>query len=691
MIDFTAFSQGFGNRRKEDRRLRREMAQAFQEFRAQNPYASAQEFQDFIDAYSGGRNYIAGGAPSQDVLRSIASENQKRRARDEMNQRLADLRTRAQTRGAIEGMADDFLLGYEGDDFDKARDEFLSNLGLAGDELGGELNVGSLISQERRDMIAARRAREFLPDAVRLIRDSNGQIDAKTLRRMMPGVPSAAINPLIEQAQAEFEREQEATQMERETVVGQAKNSLLNDLQGDERFQMALRNGNEALARRIIRLRTSNLPTSIQESLGDDWVDSVIQGEVELLRGLQQTQMDQARREAASAGVEAGQAYLESNLGNITSHFGSADEPYPTAGPASGSAIIAASQLAKEFHMDRAALFALEQAFAEADEDISTQEAYELGRNALVAAAQNGLVRTAQQGRKEAQDMARRSTGYTGGVRTFDDYLNTQIERIDQKFAEFEQAASEIAKIEEPEARRQRMQTLRLAWDQYMANALSGARQDEATSRTWLEVGSGGWDSDRITGDNPQSLKGRLASYRQALEERIAQTAAATPPPARPGSTPATSIPQRPEQSSEPSQTKSAAAVAFNRINQSILNANEVKNAQDQIAEAVGMPTSVSSRVSTTIPQIVGNAVNEWIGMTEANKESLNEKQKLASEVMPELTYLLANRPGEYRQQLLSDLRSMSRDKFEQKYMADLQQAATVLRQQRTTPEQPAP
>ena len=75
MVDFTNFGQAWQKRGDELRRQRREIADAFQQFKKDNPYASLEEFQDYIDDISGGSNYLRGGAPSQWVLEGIAKTN----------------------------------------------------------------------------------------------------------------------------------------------------------------------------------------------------------------------------------------------------------------------------------------------------------------------------------------------------------------------------------------------------------------------------------------------------------------------------------------------------------------------------------------------------------------------------------------------------------------------------------------
>ena len=81
MINFTSMATGFQNRGDENRVERRKVAEAFEQFKLNNPEATLTQFQQYIDGMSGGRNYLAGGAGSGEALRKLASDNQAKKAR----------------------------------------------------------------------------------------------------------------------------------------------------------------------------------------------------------------------------------------------------------------------------------------------------------------------------------------------------------------------------------------------------------------------------------------------------------------------------------------------------------------------------------------------------------------------------------------------------------------------------------
>ena len=131
MVDFTNFGQAWQKRGDELRRQRLEIADAFQQFKKNNPYASLEEFQDYIDDISGGSNYLRGGAPSSWVLEGIAKTNKENKARDDQRKRIEAMADKLRIGGQVSALADQYILQSDGSQagIDKARDSFIESLG----------------------------------------------------------------------------------------------------------------------------------------------------------------------------------------------------------------------------------------------------------------------------------------------------------------------------------------------------------------------------------------------------------------------------------------------------------------------------------------------------------------------------------------------------------------------------------
>ena len=153
MINFNKSYSSFTEGQENLSRRRREIAQAFEQFKVNNPYANMDDFQYFIDSnvdLGMGSNYLRGGAPSRDILQKIANQNEQDRIRAEKKKVLADAIERGNFAGQLTGAADKFLLEYDGDT-KKASDALKSMFGDSIDY--GALGVGDDYFSGRYDTL----------------------------------------------------------------------------------------------------------------------------------------------------------------------------------------------------------------------------------------------------------------------------------------------------------------------------------------------------------------------------------------------------------------------------------------------------------------------------------------------------------------------------------------------------------
>ena len=202
---FDYASRGARDNREKRNRQRRELAQAFQQFQASNPEATVQDFQAFIDSMAGsglGSNYVRGGAPSQDVLQSLADQGAARKQQRLLEQTSQNFRRRAENLSTLEAMADRAVLGMSGDDFDKAYDDFVSSLGPDGQSIINGMNLRNRFTVQNRDILQGRRLMESMPqiDNYLSMYDYNAEaLDADQMSRFF-GLPANQMQPFIEAA-----------------------------------------------------------------------------------------------------------------------------------------------------------------------------------------------------------------------------------------------------------------------------------------------------------------------------------------------------------------------------------------------------------------------------------------------------------------------------------------------------------
>lgn len=216
MIDFVGFGRGFQQRGDYNQGKRREMAEAFAKFKADNPYATQADFQSFIDQYSGGRNYISGGAPSSEILASLAENNLRNKELNEANEMLDFFNKQTETKNKMRSLMDEKLLSAKPDadgkiDYAQLGIDFRKEYGslMDGDEnrFLKDTSMGSGLNENRRNFLISKRINEFLPQAYNLIERSNGQIKDTDLTMM--GVPASMLTQVKEATQTKYKQDQQ--------------------------------------------------------------------------------------------------------------------------------------------------------------------------------------------------------------------------------------------------------------------------------------------------------------------------------------------------------------------------------------------------------------------------------------------------------------------------------------------------
>lgn len=221
-MSWGAFSRGFADHQQGLQRRRGEMAQAFNQFAQQNPGASLQEFQAFIDQASGGSNYVRGGAPSGEVLRSVVERRNAEAAQQRMMQNLRMLNERAQIMGQLQASAQQFVGNAEIGELPERYNQF-TNM-LFGGEVPEEFGFVSEFFnpeyvQQQRTLVAGQALPKVL-EAISMLPDD--QISEQNLTRLVPefqGLPASMRASVIKQAQSQRAEQAQAQERERAAQI----------------------------------------------------------------------------------------------------------------------------------------------------------------------------------------------------------------------------------------------------------------------------------------------------------------------------------------------------------------------------------------------------------------------------------------------------------------------------------------
>lgn len=223
-----SFGQGMLEQGEAMDRSRRELASAFETFKRNNPYATYQDYQAFVDMYAGNNNYLRGGIPGDEVIQALAAQGAERRQRDLMAENLKEARSRAELMGSLEALVDRSLMGMSGDDYDKAFNDFTQSFG--GPNAFPGMNVRSMFSPERRERLQSVEARKYIDDAVRLASQANGEIDPDIISKTFGVNPDIAkrVSDNAKRVYAE-QKQKEAVEYGAKTLKDMAENPQLGD------------------------------------------------------------------------------------------------------------------------------------------------------------------------------------------------------------------------------------------------------------------------------------------------------------------------------------------------------------------------------------------------------------------------------------------------------------------------------
>lgn len=246
--DSAGIMSGFNAREKENVQSRKDMAKAFADFKAANPYASAAEFQEFIDSYSGGRNYIAGGAPGSEIISALGAENQRAQAADILRTQVADASARSGLIDDITGRAEQYLLGLKKTentpiDYSQAASDFYGTLGIDGEaakSFFGDKPLTSIFNESNRNRLVLNDIREKTPEFLELVKASGGygSDEAFNKAREAMGIPAYMVEPMRARVKQELEDEQiELRDSRRERLLTRARKGIAD---GDPNIRKTL-------------------------------------------------------------------------------------------------------------------------------------------------------------------------------------------------------------------------------------------------------------------------------------------------------------------------------------------------------------------------------------------------------------------------------------------------------------------
>ena len=211
MVDFVGFGTGYNKQMNSDERRRLELAKAFNEFRQSNPYASPMEMQSFVDQAAAGRNYLAGGMPSADVLNIIGKRNAEALAAKKAQEAQAAATSKLNLFNTQLNMGDDLARGFTGNIFtenergDNVFSDEYKNF-LKDVELQSGVDFSEILTPDRIRKVREDRTISLVPKVVDYIRTTDGQVNVEDAAKAL-GVPKFLIDSVVQRVKTQLSRE----------------------------------------------------------------------------------------------------------------------------------------------------------------------------------------------------------------------------------------------------------------------------------------------------------------------------------------------------------------------------------------------------------------------------------------------------------------------------------------------------
>ena len=731
---FAGFSEGFREQGEKNFRKRQELAQAFEEFKRNNPYATYDEYQAFIDQRVGGglgSNYLRGGVPGSDVLRQLSDDNAERRRIEEARTRVSDLRDRASLVGDMQGRVDSFLLGMDGNDFDGAYSNFIDQFGDGADDLFQGMNLRNYFTPNYRDQLIGQRLIDLTPRIGQYLTATGGRVEDTSAFARYLGIPEGQIQPFLDVASQEYDRKvADWTIQNNDRVISTINREVAAGRDPQPAIEQLLRGSGisaddfdiesaQAEATRIRELEDSERERALEESRVTATADMearfrtdpAIQGamrrgdearvtELMLARARRYLTDEQFRNVYGVEKADATPALFtevfqseaaEAVAGQIDGQSARRDQATEAALRARTDAVetnqtdtfnyfkntfgdaqaAIAGELASAYYIDNNMRAALTRAFSTIPEDL--KEAGDVaGIRQYVLGHQDVL--TAMQSGTRIQDYAQQrfdtTLGTLGGFNV-ESYDAWHTRSSDEITSGFRDIQADVDRAAGIEDPAQR-----LAYLQAVQRGLQGFVQD-ANTRIQLRGDRADRWVEYGTGGWNGSRAGELTGF---LTQNGEATAAAIQNAIAEAQAEIDATPQVPQQASTaPSTTQSSAGRVTSEHS---MNVNAVRDISEALGFALQDGTTANPFASAydlaAAPfRLIGREYNENFVMSEAEEQRREAMREWGASNDSALVSIYAQIEPSQQREMLNDLQTMTPEAFEEKYQALLQQYAS--------------
>jgi hypothetical protein len=668
VIDAFGFAQGFKEQGEFRNRQRRELAQAFEQFKQSNPHASYADFQSFIDANVGsgpGSNYLRGGMPGQQVLQSLAAENAKQKAYADFQQRANKFLSQREIYGTLEGMVDGFLMDSDYNP-DAAQEMLMNAIGQdVYSTLGSEFNISGMFAPTKVEARKRQEVERLIPLALNFIEASNGQIDLDELG-MRLGANMSIVKPVMDAAKKEYDQRQTLLQEQKAQEAMLQKGRIENAMMSDPQLGILIERGGEGRAQSYMLDYVTRSMSDDQFILAygvskaearqnPDIFREFYDARVKLLQETQGLQYEQNSRAAMQAADQMVSQYVSQNRETAEEYFSRANAE-AASGPSGLQGSFAAISLSNEYQMTPTIINQISMLLRSLPEqymgDSTAIKQYIKSHPDFQAVAQGReLSNVTDQMRRQA---VRSVVGREGGIQPFSSFRESEAASIKQYEVDFQAEINRAANITDPVQAERRYASLAAQLQRDMAQQNEELRYAQ-NNRSFIQAGPDAWDDNLVFGENGESIEAQMNNMAQRLKQQLDTLAnqalrmsQMAPPPA----------------AQAPAAQSSGLSTTRSPFSAGVSNATSDYAAKRRVQSAIlGGSTGF------------GSGVTDYFFADEVSADRRSGMRELMNTpgFLDRAASLYQSLPSADAATFLDDLGSMSRQSFESKYSQYLQ------------------
>ena len=230
-------------------RRRGEVAKLFETYKQNNPYASASDYNQYLEQVVGPKDFfIRGSLPAQDIINKMGADNQEKKRRDDYGKNLDYAAKNMAVNNQIQQYVDDQILNMSDSELQNSLTNMLSNGNSELESQSRETAIKGIGNyQQRKDRKLKEMYEAQLKKGIDILNSSNGAIDISDLMNgnELGGLPNSFLEGYKDQLQTAYTNEQNRLSENQEKKRTAGFFGVRNKFETDEMLRSQVASGSK--------------------------------------------------------------------------------------------------------------------------------------------------------------------------------------------------------------------------------------------------------------------------------------------------------------------------------------------------------------------------------------------------------------------------------------------------------------